>query len=197
MITDEFTIICSGIKIGSIYIPKFKARKGQLLCFHWPLPGEGLEEKHFRKMLLGTATEVNLQIFGKTINVAKLLYNDSTFKYTYQQSIEKFLLEFGNINIEIVNNILMKLNIIPHSFIDSVSLTTKILLGIELAWLDFPDILLFETSGLDPLGINTVCEAILEKLDICTFIHLSYPTYPTRLCCSQSQCIEIHKLIND
>ncbi len=188
----ELEITCNGFQIGKIAIPNFEVRKGQLSCFHWPLPRGSLEETHFWRILLGTETEISLQVFGKVTKINLPCEKKGIFSYFfYRETIEKLLMESGNIDAKQVSNILKKLSIVPHSFISSISLTTRILLGIEMAWGNSPDVVLFETSGLDPLGIETICQAILGKLDTCAAIHFSYPTTPTRTCCSQSQCLEI------
>jgi hypothetical protein len=58
-------ITCKGFKMGNVYIPEFEVKKGQLLCFHWPLLNDSLEKEHFFEVLLGTKTEMNLSVLGK------------------------------------------------------------------------------------------------------------------------------------
>ncbi|MDM8561918.1 hypothetical protein QUF54_01025 [Candidatus Marithioploca araucensis] len=178
--------------MGNVYIPKFEVKKGQLLCFHWPLLNNSLEKEHFFEVLLGTKTEMNISVLGKISKVnipyeKKGIFSD----FLYRKSIKKFLMKFGHISDEAVSHILQKRHISPHHFIGSISLTKKILLGLEIAWVNSPDVVLFETRGLDPLGIETICQAVSEKRETCAAVHFSYPTIPKRICCSQSQCIEI------
>ncbi len=187
---SEVKITCKGFKMGNVYIPEFEVKKGQLLCFHWPFCHKSLEAEHFFEVLLGTKTEMNIYVLGKITKV-NIPYEKNPF---YRKSIKKFLMKFGNISAYRASNILQKLHIAPHNFIGSISLTKKILLGLEIAWVNSPEVVLFETGGIDPLGIETICQAVSERLDTCAAVHFSYPTIPRRICCSQSQCIEIKEI---
>ena len=189
---SEIQIKCKGFKIGNVYIPEFEVKTGQLLCFHWPLI-KSLEEQLFLEVLLGTKTEININVLGKItkVNVPSYRKIGIFSDFLYRQNIKKFLMKFGDISDTEVNKILQKLHIAPYGFIGSISLTTRIWLGLEIAWINSPDVILFDTRGLDPLGIETICQAVSKRLDACAAIHFSYPTISKRICCSQSQCIEI------
>jgi len=116
--------------MGNVYIPKFEVKKGQLLCFHWPLLNNSLEKEHFFEVLLGTKTEMNISVLGKISKVnipyeKKGIFSD----FLYRKSIKKFLMKFGHISDEAVSHILQKRHISPHHFIGSISLTKKNFVG--------------------------------------------------------------------
>ena len=193
--TDKPKIICKGFTIGNSYIPPFKLDKNQLLCIHWPLLPGDIEQKYFFDLLKGNQIEKNLKILGKITRIDNFYRRKKNFSYFfYRRNIKDLIMESTNISEKEIHNILQKLQISPHNSVETISFTGKILLGIEIACFNSSDIILFDTGGLDPLGVIKTYQTILEKLDNCTAIHFSEPVFPNRMCCSQAQCIEVTTL---
>src|SRR5262249_39686725 len=69
-----------------------------------------------------------------------------------------------------------------------------ILLGLEAAWARGADVILFSTSGCDPLTTLKVCEAVAARLDRCAAIRLSYAFFcngrKQRDCFPGSRCVD-------
>jgi hypothetical protein len=176
-------VICKGLEIDNVYIPSFKLQKGQVLCLHWSLPMNTKTEEKFIKYLTGEIKNSQiitscLLLKGNPPNIPNKFFH--FFKAKRVKDIIKDLM--GNEVIKSFCLICEHLQINIEDDFETLSLTQKYLLGIEIVCNRKPDILLFDTAGLDPLGEMKVFNLIEQKLNDMGAIYFSYPCIPSRTC---------------
>jgi hypothetical protein len=85
--------------------------------------------------------------------------------------------------------------LLPGERIGKLSATPLLLLGLEAVWARGADVTIFTVAGLDPVGRQTIFQAISSRLPQCAAIYLSH-VYTTqgrweRDHCPHASCLEL------
>ena len=157
-------ITCQGIRINSLDIPPFILGSGQLLGIHWPLPKGHSIEKRWEMILEKKRGSSGIQIAESIYRAIPFQAKAKVFwKKPKEIALKQDLIDFLNIPESSACNILAKLNIPSKTITNNLTFTERCLVGIEISTF-FSNTFLFDTSGLDPLGIKKVYEVVKEKL---------------------------------
>ncbi len=157
-------ITCQGIRINSLDIPPFILGPGQLLGIHWPLPKGHAIEKRWEMILEKKRGSSGIQIVESIYRVIPFQAKTKVFwKKPKEITLRQDLVDFLKIPESSACNILAKLNIPSETITNDLAFTERCLVGIEISNF-FSNTFLFDTSGLDPLGIKKVYEVVKEKL---------------------------------
>lgn len=175
-------IICQGMGINSLVIPPFTLETGQLLNIHWPLP-KGHTREHTWEMILKKQRESSgIHVIEPVYRVIPFqVKSKRVWKTSQKIPVKQGILDVFNIPEVSVCRMLTKLHIVSDTLIDHLTSTEKSLIGIEVSRF-FSNTFLFDTSGLDPLGIQKAYELVKEELrQEKAAIHLVYPS-PVKKC---------------
>ena len=165
-------IICMGIKIGALSIPSFVLKSGMLLQFHWPLPKGSNEDRLLESALTDKECLPNLQKFTLPYRSSIPFWGERIDEIPLKTA----LITLCKISEIAALQILNKLHLPENILVTSLSFTDKHLLGLEIAW-HFSDTIIFDSAGLDMLGVKKVFESIQEKIvQNGSAIHIHYPS---------------------
>lgn len=176
-------IKCNGVVIGDLYIPKFRLKKGDLFCMHWPLPANTEMENEFIKYLIGKKKSDQINIYGVVEKATPLVPEKKLFPFARETSLGNVIKKLANgAAVNKLLTVCKELEIDVDSKILSISLTKRALLGIEIALSNAPDVILFDICGLDPSGVQAIFDSVSDKLSDIAVIYFSYPAIPERVC---------------
>jgi hypothetical protein len=161
---------------------------GEFFCLHVSNARAAVSvEKHLR--LLGAGQ-------GKQFTHARRMSQHRwPWRWWQPSSCAAWLARRVNVSLPQAQALIEELPVSVPQRLDQCATTHRILLGLAVALANRPDILLYRTSGLDPLGILTVHEYVEKHCqDLCA-LHLSLPTVhgdgtpAPRICPPGAKCV--------
>ena len=168
---NDKVIDCLGFKLGDISVPPFELNVGEFKQIQWLFS----EKDRFLKIVTGKEKHPALKIF-KPIDVVSPPISKNWFSWIFdRQTAKDYLLKNTIFSNDDVMDVLQKFNIHPNLPIHSMGLTQRLLLALEIAWTQV-NVVIFTTAGLDPLGVETICESVKARLDGGASLHVSSST---------------------
>jgi hypothetical protein len=189
-------VACEGVSIGSLWLPPFQLRTGELMCFH--LPSQSFPEQEFLQILASRRLVPGFHVSGR-VTLARPAANVTRglFGLFRQASVVDWLCQATHLGRSEALSIVMQLGLRPEWRVSHLACNPKTLLGLAAALAGSPDVIVFSTSGCDPTGIQAAFELVAAKLDRCAAIHLSYPVLVNgrveRRCFPRGRCFELQR----
>ncbi|MBW3539273.1 MAG: hypothetical protein KY476_03310 [Planctomycetes bacterium] len=151
-------LFCSGVLLGRFVVPAFKVRVGDLLKLEFPDSAAG-EGQTFVNMLsrpgdrgpVTASAHVEAVRFASESAVRRLLRRQRAADWLRSQT--------GMKPVE-ADSLVASLGIDPHARLASLAGTPRWLLGFQAALAAGADIIVFQTAGLDPLGVERALSAV-------------------------------------
>ncbi len=191
-------IQCDGLQVGTWIIPSFTLSGGECVWLHldrW----HAKEEKHLLALMSGRIAHTNLRFFGKPL-LAPLAAPNSRWwrELILPETPLRWLCRTTGITKLQAQAIVSKVGLDTEVPLCQLGSNPRKLLGLEAAWIQGADIVLFDTRGNDPVGVRTIFDAIASMLEQgAAAIYLSYPMisgsgvpYP-RECPAGAKCLEV------
>lgn len=188
-----------GFPIGSCRIPAFQLRVGECVCLHLPEKMVAAEVEQLIRVLTGKESLSEVQLFSRVHWAAPLQNHRYGLAGLFRpMRVSDWLSQIAGASPAQAQAILQKLN--PREGerrIEQLPGTPKTLLSLEAAWLAGADVVIFSTAGLDPVGRETVYEAVASHFIRGSAIHLSFPFRQNeqwqRPCFAGSTCLELKR----
>ncbi len=172
---DPLKMSCEGVTIGSVEIPRFQLRLGEFVCLHLPGPLSSEEEKQSILVLTGRRPVSGLRLFGRTCWAQRPASRGGLFEFFQRPRAVDWLQRAGDVSRAQARAIVERLGLRPDWRISQLAANPSTLLGLEASWARGAEVVVFSTSGCDPLGKRAIYEAVTSRLDRCAAIHLSHP----------------------
>jgi hypothetical protein len=187
-------ISCDGVIIASLSLPPFQLKLGEVLCLHLPSPALSKEETHLINALTGKRLVLGLHLFGRVCFAAPPTRRGIFGLFRSLHPIDWLRHSGGLLRAE-AEAIIERLGLKPEWRLSQLPATPRTLLGLEAAWAQGAEVVVFSTTGLDPTGVLAVFEAVASRLDRCAAISLSYPSVQNgqmkRDCFRGALCLEV------
>jgi hypothetical protein len=187
-------ITCDGVTVSSWDLPPFQLRPGDLICLHLNGPAETADEAVLRRALTGKDVPPGILLFGRAMDVTPAAPRHGFPSLFGQPTLAAWLSNHGGVPVAEATRHIEEMGLQPSEKLTRVAGTPRLLLALTAAWNRQAEAVVFSLTGLDPLGKETVINAVRAHLDRCPAILLSYP-YTTngetrRFCPEGSQCLE-------
>jgi hypothetical protein len=186
-----------GFSIGSYRIPAFQLRSGEGVCLHLPETTTSAEVEQLIGVLTGKTPLSGIQLFGRVLWAAPVRNRRYGLTGLFRpMRVADWLSRIAGASPAQVQTILRKLHPSKRdSCIEQLAGTPRTSLSIEAAWLAGADVVLFTTAGLDPLGRETVYQAVVSHFPQGSAIQLSFPFLQNdqwgRQCFPRITCLEL------
>jgi len=186
-------ISCKGIQVDTVQIPPFQLREGELICVHMPSPALSELEKQIIDLLIGKRS--GLQLSGRVTWIDPPTWTRGLLGLFYQPRAVTWLRKVTRISHGEALQIVERLGLRHEWRISQLSWDERSLLGLEAAWANRAETIVFSTVGCSFSGRRAIYEAVLSHIDQCPAIHLSYAYWTQgrqeRYCHPKARCLEV------
>jgi len=186
-------LACAGSTVGSLALPAFQVRTGDLVCLHLPCPASSPADEAVSAALTGQRPQAGLSLFGRVRLVTPPCNPGGLIGLFYRPRTLNWLRRAAG--LATAQAIVVRQGLDPTGRIGELSWQARILLGVEAAWARQADAIVFQTVGLGPSGREAVFAAVAARLLDCPAIHLSYPYWTQgrqeRQCFHRATCLEL------
>lgn len=170
---NERSLTCRGFDLGSHAIPAFDVRPGEAVSLL--LPSWFEFESDLRDYLSGAHPKSEVELIAKCVSVRQASPRSGIRGVLFSSMPHNWLTEQGLSRVE-ASTALNRHAIEDRIPISKLATNPRMLLGLEAAYHQRPDVILFSMSGLDPVGRRTVVELIRTHLDDTGIVCLTYPS---------------------
>lgn len=156
-------LVCDGMTIDRYFIPPFAVNRGEAVRLQFPSERNGVAAKYrFRDLLLSSSNAIHP---SGTIEVpANPQPGIALLELFHKRTAVEWLRRHAKLSIREAENLLDKVEIGPDTPLCTLAGTPRMLIGIQAAFAAKPAVLVFDTAGLDPLGVQRVLKAVQEQL---------------------------------
>lgn len=166
------SLTCRGFGLGSFAIPAFEVRPGESVSLL--LPSWFELERELRDFLTGTQPRSEIKLAAKCVSVRQALPRGGIRGRLFNTMPITWLTERGLAGSQ-ASAVLNRHAIEGRTPLSHLATTPRILLGLEAAYHQRPDVIVFAMSGLDPLGRRAVVDLVRTHLDHTGIVSLTYP----------------------
>ena len=194
MYINKYILTNAGTQVGKVYLPTFNLKVGNFICIHWLLPYNSIEEKLLDDLLFKKKNLPSFKVGCKIARIKPIPLENNFWHILFnnKKNIFEFLSNKLDKNLVDLERVCKQIGIDTYAKIYSLSLTQRVLVSIEVSYYQKYKIILLDTAGLDPVGVQRIYQSISEKLDQIAVLHLSYPTIPQRNCYLQASHVEAY-----
>jgi hypothetical protein len=179
---DDIRLICDGLIIGSLVLPPFELRAGQLVTLQLPAPHDAADEQSLRSALSGTVVHAEVHVRCRVISADAAVPPRGPFAALRTSAVD-WLARHGRISRPDAERVIRQTRICePTDRVSNLAMTPRTTLGVLAAWATGAEAIIYSTSGLDPLGARAVQQLVRDRLQTCPALHLAHE----RVSCDQS-----------
>jgi hypothetical protein len=172
---DQLLIASQGFRLGWGWFPPFLLHTGESVCLHVPGPAWGDDERDLLGVLTGMADLPEVRVLGRVEHARPAMGRPRLLGLIREPYPVDWLRRQVGVSRDAAERITARLHLKPEWRLDNLAGTPRTLLGLEAVWARGADALIFSTVGLDPLGRQTVFDAVRSHLGTCAAIYLAYP----------------------
>jgi hypothetical protein len=161
-------LICEGICVGDISVPAFHVSAGEYVGLADP-SANSLQRYELMEVLGGLrpTTRVHLTCKSWVINAP----GSGTWAQAGQQTITDYAVALG-MSRGAAQEMITKLGLNPDLPWSHLQLTERLRLELRLAWINWAELVVLSTAGLDPAGIAAVAGDVSKMLAQCAAVHV-------------------------
>lgn len=170
----KVSLLCKteGCRIGTVKLPPFAISHGEWVVLRWPVNFGGEPEQKFYSMLCGERNP-ELDVFSKT-QVATSVYSGQ-FSPESSQSVGGVLAGLDTQDAEVLMLEIRRAGVPLSSPLNHLPMTIRLLAGMSRASFE-SELVVFNASGLDPLGVQKIYAFVHDKLKRGRgFLELEFP----------------------
>jgi hypothetical protein len=196
---DSLRFASDGFSIGSFLVPSFRLRAGECVCLHLPDAMTSSEVEKLILALTGRTPLAGIRLLGRVHWAAPLRNRRHGLTGLFRpMRVVDWLSQIAGASPAQTEVILLKLQMNErHCRIEQLAGTPRTLLSMEGGWLAGAQVVVFTTAGLDPLGRETVYQAVASHFPHGSAIHLSFPFLQNgqrrRECFAGATCLELSR----
>jgi hypothetical protein len=192
----DLRVACTGAQVGTVIVPPFSLRLGQLVCLHLPHPAPDGFEDALLRVLTGRRPAAGLRLFGRVAAAAPAQDDRiGLFRLLRPLRARRWLRQRSGMSEPEAGAALSRIGLDRDWPLTHLAGNPKTLLGLEAAWAGGAETILFWTNWCDPSGARAVYAAVASRLATCPAIHLSRLRFqdgrPTRDCFPGAACVEL------
>lgn len=164
---------CHGVSVGEWWVPSFELRDGECVTLVLPT-GVVSAAEELTNRFTGRVVSPDIESNGKVVVATPASGPRGIRRWFADSSASGWLVRRGA-SREQAFNTLRRHNITPDN-LASLAQNPRTLLGLEAAWAQGARVLIFATTGCDPLGVLMAFDAVSQHLPTCPAVYLSFPT---------------------
>lgn len=157
---------CSGFRIGEVWIPRFEVFTEEHVGLALPC-WSSFPLTELCNILVGTIPKSGVRAFGKTMAVAL----PGLSRVEGSQTVIEFISSRALASVH-AGAIVRDLDIELTSHYGLLPYTSRVIIDLRIAWTQQPQLLVFSTSGLDPLGERDVGAEVKRWQRQCSALHV-------------------------
>jgi hypothetical protein len=164
----------TGFEIGSWCIPPFTLHGEEAISLL--LPNEArVDQQQIAQCLMGQREISGLSVYSTVLLAAPASPASSWRKWFRSPSPFAWLQKNTRLADDQICCVLAKHGLERNILLNRYAGTPRALLGLEAAYANGAEIIVFSTDGLDPLGRQKVFQTVAESLPKCAAIYLARP----------------------
>jgi hypothetical protein len=180
-ISSPARLVCEGLSIGNCRVPPFEVRAGELIKLEFP-SHRAIEQRAMLNILAAPSPEGPIRAAGKVVVVERPRTRPPLLEIFHQQVAIEWLCARAGLSREQALPWLQaeacpwlrRVHLEPETPLAEMAGTPKKLLGIQAAFALRPDTIVFDTDGLDPMGIRDSLQAVHEQLGNSSAVYLTW-----------------------
>lgn len=166
----DLVLACRGFELGRSHVPTFEVRRGCVLTLQLPARFDSIDR--LASHLSGTVPRTEVDVRGRCV-VAERAQPPHNWRRWFSDPFPgEWLIRRGFTKQE-ATTIVAKHCIDDRHRLSQYAATPRTLLGLEAAYHLKPDLVIFDTSGLDPLGELAVYDLVRSNLHRISAIYLA------------------------
>lgn len=189
-------LACTGARVGTLFIPAFQLRLGDLVCLHLPHPLPDEAEDDLLRVLTGKQLSVGFRLLGRVLAAVQACDDrPPILRLLRPLRVTRWLRQRTGMSHQEANEVLRRIGLDQDWPLTHLAGNPKTLLGLEAAWACGAEAILFATYGMDYSGRQAAHGAVASRLASCPAIHLSRVFFQNgqllRDCFTGATCIEV------
>ena len=169
---SEIFLICRGFEFGRYHVPAFEVRANEVVALQLPAGFEAASQ--LAANLTGLVPRSEIEIRGRCV-VAERADPPPDWRRWFSDPTPDRWLTSKCFSPDEAATVLNRHNIDKRHRLSRYPATTRTLLGLEVAFHSNPSVVVFNTSGLDPLGELAVQELVRSNLSRTSAVYLATP----------------------
>ncbi len=195
----DLRLVCTGARAGTLFLPPFQLRLGELVCLHLPHPLPDESEDDLVRALTGQQGVNGLRLYGRVLSAFPASDDRNGFlRLLRPLRATAWLRRMGGLSPKEASAVLRRLCLERDWLLTQLAGNPRTLLGLEAAWAAGAEAIIFRTCGIDYSGKQTAYAAVVSRLADCPAIHLSRFFFQNgqaiRDCVPGARCIDLTRL---
>ncbi len=162
---------CRGFDLGQFHVPSFEVRPAEVLTL--ALPASSELTSILGELLTGIRPSADIEIIGQSVRATPARARTG-WRGLFPARPADWLIGQGFTRSE-ADVVLARHQIDNRFRLNQYAATPKMLLGLEAVYHRRPDVIVFDTTGLDPNGWNRVRALVQSRLGETAAVYLSSP----------------------
>ena len=192
----ELRLACTGARAGTVVIPPFSLRVGELICLHLPYHLPAGFQTELLRALTGKRPMTGLRLFGRVLPALPAADERiALFRFLGALRSTQWLRQQAGMPQHEANAALRRIGLDQDWPLTHLAGNPRTLLGLEAAWAAGAEAIVYWTTCCDPSGVRAVHTAVTSRLATCPAIHLSFLRFqndePVRDCLPGFPCLDL------
>jgi hypothetical protein len=174
-------LLCEGLNIGKCRVPAFEIHAGEMIKLEFPAR-RAIDQRALLGVLSAPSPAGPIRAAGKVIVVGKPRSRWEFVELFHRQTAVEWLCKQTGLPREQALRWLQadacpwlrRENITPQTPIAYMAGTPRKLMGVQAAFAMRADVVLFDTEGLDPLGVRDVLFGVAGQLGDSSAVYLTW-----------------------
>ena len=170
----NFRIESAGFELCSLHFPAFQLCAGEAITLSLPNQAH-VDQQEIMQYLTGQRRLSGLSMRAKVVLATPASPSFSLRNWFRSPTPFDWLQKNTHLVNSQIREILAKHGLERNLPLNRYAGTPRALLGLEAAYANGPEIILFSTGGLDPRGRQKIFQTVTENLPKCAAIYLAWP----------------------
>lgn len=179
---------CTGFRLGRLSVPAFQLCESEVVCLHIAAGCDTEQEELTRLLSFGRDTS-HLSFFGTVAWAERPMPQRGVLWRWRNPTIMDWLTRSAGVSHDQALEILRRWNEGPEKKIGLVQCNPRTWIALDAAFTRGTDIVVFDTSGNDPIGIRIAYDLVASRLSAHAVIHVSH--HYDRVCLPGARCLEL------
>ena len=165
-------LTCRGWRLGNCYVPSFEVRAGELVRIQFPNRAD-VPRDEFQQALCSAGDCSAVQSTGIVIANECPVPRSRWRQIFHEQRAGEWFRERTGVSLAVSQSYLERVGLDPNTPLCHLAGNPRKLLAIQAAHALHCDVLIFDTDGIDPLGMRSVLKAVVDQLGDSAAIYLA------------------------
>lgn len=198
---SEPRLRCLGVGTDSLRLPAFELSAGQRIDLRLPAPLVWKQRDALIDLLTGKVGSNQVRIKGRALWAEPPQIASGLLAPLRSATARDWLATAGALSPEASMQQITRWQVCePNERVCRLAMNPRVLLAILAAWGKGAEVLIYSTTGCDPMGKKKIHETVGARTDVCPAIHLSYPAVSNGIesfdSVPEAVIVEAHRISN-